>query len=202
MSQFSSEEAARLIALDEGLRAEADHMLADSGLGPIISAAGFVMVGSYAMHTMTWRDLDFERVAESPDWEQHWIVGKELSTSSWVWRFSCLNAYRDPRGVHDSGFYWGLRASNPLGGPIWKLDLWTARKGEFALDKREKWSRLLTEENRLHILAIKEALCNTPEYRRTILSVHIYEAVLENNIRGLEAFREWHKARYGKKDTP
>jgi hypothetical protein len=197
MSQFSPEETARLQALDEGLRAEADQMLADSDLGPIISRAGFVAVGSYTTRTMTWRDLDFERVAESPDWEQHWAVGKELATSGWVWRFSCVDAYRDPRGHHDSGFYWGLRASNPLGGPIWKLDLWTARRSEFALDKREKWNRLLTEENRLHILAIKAALCDTSEYRESVFSIQVYEAVLENNIRGLEEFREWHKARYG-----
>jgi len=197
MSQFSPEETARLLALDEGLRAEADQMLADSGLGSIVAEAGFTMVGSYTTRTMTWRDLDFERVAESPDWEQHWALGRQLATSDWGWGFSCVNAYRDPRTPNDWGFYWGLRATNPQGGPIWKLDLWTARQGEFAIEKREKWSRLLTEENRLHILAIKKALCDTSEYRQSVFSVQIYEAVLEENIRGLEAFREWHKARYG-----
>jgi len=36
------------------------------------------------------------------------------------------------------------------------------------------------------------------EYRRSILSVHIYEAVLEYDIHTLKAFREWWQAKYSK----
>jgi hypothetical protein len=39
-------EATRLFALDEALRAEADRMLADSGIGAILADAGYVAVGS------------------------------------------------------------------------------------------------------------------------------------------------------------
>jgi len=53
----------------------------------------------------------------------------------------------------------------------------------------------MTEERRSRVLAIKEAVCTQPEYRRSLLSVHIYEAVLEHGVREVAAFREWWQAR-------
>ena len=61
--------------------------------------------------------------------------------------------------------------------------MWTARREEFCPEARDRWIRLLTEETRFHILAIKEAVCNHPEYRKSMLSVHIYEAVLDKLVR-------------------
>ncbi|MHB1462451.1 MAG: hypothetical protein ACYC1M_14285 [Armatimonadota bacterium] len=145
------------------------------------------------MHTMVWRDLDFERMVDSPDWLDHWKLGKHLSETGWTWRFSCIDAYRDQCNPGDFGYYWGIRASNPDGGPIWKLDFWTARPNEFApgIEQRATWTSLMTEQARFQILAIKEAVCNLPEYRKTLLSVHIYEAVLEQRIAGFDAFWQW-----------
>ena len=65
----------RLFALDEALRAEGQAVLEASGLGALIDEYGFLPVGSQAMHTMTWRDLDFERIQDPPDWEEHSIAG-------------------------------------------------------------------------------------------------------------------------------
>ena len=56
----------------------------------------------------------------------------------------------------------------------------------------------MIDEARAHILAIKEAVCHSPEYRDTMLSVHVYEAVLEHGVRGIEAFRDWWRPRYGR----
>jgi len=49
----------------------------------------------------------------------------------------------------------------------------------------------MTEKARLDILVIKEAVHTHPEYRKTLLSVHIYEAVLEHGVSGIEVFRDW-----------
>lgn len=188
-------EAERLNRLDADLRREADEFLLRSGLGRIISAAGYVPVGSYTMRTMVWRDLDFEKMVDNPNWQDHWRLGDTLAGIEGVYRLSCIDAYRDPHFM-DYGLYWGVRASGP-NGTVWKFDLWTARPEEFApgLERRAKWMELLTDENRLDILAIKEAVHTRGEYGKTILSVHIYEAVLEHGIGSVEDFMDWWSAR-------
>ena len=188
-------EAERLFSTEEALRTEADEMLAQSGLGAILQHAGYQAVGSYEMHTMTWRDLDFERY-EEPDWQRHWEVGTGLAATGWPWRQVCTDHYRHPWRP-EKGLYWGLRVAPPGGGETWKLDLWTARPEEFApaVRRREAWASLMTDETRSYVLAIKEAVCAEPEYRKSMLSVHVYEAVLERGVGGVEEFREWWRER-------
>ena len=190
----------RLFALDASLRTEADQILEKSGLSIIIREEGYKPVGSYVMQTMTWRNLDFERTDDHPDIKRHWELGARFVQTGWVWGLNCINAYRAPRGMGDEGLYWGLRMHNPKNGDIWKLDLWTARPEEYEpyLPRRDLWTSRLTEDSRYHILAIKEAVCNLPDYGKSLLSVHIYEAVLEHGIRGIDEFREWWKNNYGK----
>ena len=191
-----------LFKLDNDLHIEADLMLKETGLGKIIKEAGYKPVGSYVMRTMTWRDLDFERSQEPPDWHNHLDLGKKLTKFGWIWEFDCMNTFiTDYFPNLPKGYYWGMRGEYPKGGQTWKFDLWTAREEEFAREspKRNEWMNKLTEVKRYYILSIKDALCNTLEYRRIIHSVDIYEAVLECNIQTLEEFREWWKAKYGNK---
>jgi hypothetical protein len=200
---MSHPDAERLFALDAALRAEADAVLADSGIGSVLEDAGYMAVGSYAMRTMVWRDLDFERHAE-PDWDFHWQIGTRLAETGWCVRLQCVDVYREQ--WMDFGYYWGVRVAppgrskpTPPGDPtVWKLDIWMARPAEFATTAplRAKWASLMTEESRSDILAIKEAAHQWPEYRKSLLSVHIYEAVLEHGVRGVDEFREWWLARY------
>jgi hypothetical protein len=193
----TGDEIRRLLGLDAALRAEADAMLAASGIGPVLAEAGYCAVGSYVMHTMAWRDLDFERYQE-PDWEEHWEVATRLAHTGWCTRLQCVNVYREKAFV-DYGFYLGLRVADPADPEpqpkddpaVWKLDLWTARRHEYTLEPRARWASLLTEEKRALILAIKEAVCGRPEYRKTMLSVHIYEAVLDRGIETLDGFLQW-----------
>jgi hypothetical protein len=195
MSDLPASEGRRLLALDEQLRAEADRVLDESGLGAIIAESGYQPVGSYVMRTMTWRDLDFERVQEPPSWQDHWLLGLQLAGSGWPWRQVCVNAYRDPRTPGEHGLYWGLRVASPGGGETWKLDLWTARADEYTAEPRQRWQQNMTEHHRLHILAIKDAVWDRPEYRRSLLSVHIYEAVIEQGIAGVDEFMAWWQRR-------
>lgn len=197
MDKSLDENRKRLFALDAGLRAEADKILKEAGLGKIIKEEGFKPVGSYAMKTMTWRDLDFERYDESPDWQEHWEFGFRLSKHTWLWSLDCIDAWRDPRSIKDAGYYWGLCATRPGAKEYWKLDLWTASREDFARSapNRPLWESRLNDDTRYHILEIKEAVCNLPIYRRNLLSVHIYEAVLEQGIKGIDEFWGWWKRR-------
>ncbi len=197
MNKSLEENRERLFELDAGLRVEADKMLKESELGRIIKEEGFHPVGSYVMKTMTWRDIDFERCDESPDWRKHWKLGERLAKLNWVWGLSAINAYADPRHPGDQGHYWGLRVVRPGEKEFWKIDLWTARREEFerSAPKRPLWESRLTEDARYYILEIKEAVCQLSEYRNNLLSVHIYEAVLENGVKGINEFWEWWKGR-------
>ncbi len=186
-----------LLDLDVALRAEADAMLRTTGLGDLITKAGYHAVGSYVMRTMVWRDLDFEREVDNPTWTEHWEFGRDLAGTGHIWKFSCVDAYRDRRNPGDRGFYWGIQFDYPAGGPIWKIDLWSAKQGEFESPKRALWMSRLTDESRARILQIKNAVWNHPDYRKTLLSVHIYEAVLEDGVSGLDNFWAWWKPKHG-----
>jgi hypothetical protein len=178
-------DASRLFAAEASLRAEADAMLATSGIDAILAGAGYTAIGSYAMRTMTRRDLDFER-ADEPDWARHWEVGTQLAATGWCVRLRCSNVYKE--GFFDYGLYWEVRVVDPAReGPakpddptVWTLDLWTARAEEFAPARavRAEWTNAMTEEARSLILALKEVLCREPRYGRSLTAMHIYEAVL------------------------
>jgi len=201
-------EANRLFALDAALRAEADQILSDSSIGAILQDAGYVAVGSCVMRTMVWRDLDFERHGE-PDWKLHWHLGTRLAETGWCVRLQCIDVYREAWGEH--GYYWGVRVARPdraeaapPGDPsVWKLDLWMARPEEFAqaADRRQVWQSLITDETRSYILAIKEAVCQRPDYRKALLSTHVYDAVLQHGVRNVDGFLHWWQLRYGRTDV-
>ena len=178
-------DASRLFAAEASLRTEADAMLTASGIGTILTGAGYVAVGSYAVRTMTRRDLDFEH-AEEPDWARHWEVGTQLARTGWCVRLRCTDVYKEAWAGY--GLFWEVRVVDPAReGPakpddptVWTLDLWTARAEEFAPARalRAKWMSAMTEEARSFILALKEVLCREPRYGRSLMAMHIYEAVL------------------------
>jgi len=192
-------DAPELFALDEALRTEGCEMLQRSGIGAILQGAGFLPVGSQMTHTMTWRDLDFERIQEPPDWQSHWELGQRLAATGWCVRLNCVDSYRSSGG-QEPGYYWGLRVIPPARLELsiesdlaWKLDVWTARAHEYepVPENRRRWAAEMTESKRADILAIKRELWHTAEYRRTVLSVHIYEAVLSGGVDDIAGFWKW-----------
>ncbi|HUT74560.1 MAG TPA: hypothetical protein VM221_06975 [Armatimonadota bacterium] len=86
-------DAPRLFALDGTLRAEADQMLAASGIGAILAECGYQPVGSYVMHTMTWRDLDFECPEDQPQPGVKWDLGTRLAATGWCLRLQFEDFY-------------------------------------------------------------------------------------------------------------
>ncbi|MEN6546155.1 MAG: hypothetical protein ABFE07_08955 [Armatimonadia bacterium] len=197
-------DAERLFGIDEALRREADEMLAASGIGGILSEHDFQAVGSYAMKTMTWRDVDFELHAE-PEPEAFWTLCRKLAGTGWCVRMQCVDHYRE-QVFAPYGLYCGLRVAPPgrtepapKDGPgTWKLDIWTMREAE-AEDrvghKRHLWARRMNDENRAYILAIKEAMCKLPDYGGRMIATHIYEAVLEQDIHDADSFFHWWRRR-------
>jgi len=195
-------DAARLFALDEGLRAEADRVLAESGIGAILNEYGYQPVGSYVMRTMTWRDLDFELPEDPPQRDIKWDFGSRLARTGWCVRLQFEDFRPQQAPELPKGLYWGARLVEPALRDqvrydgfvdIWKLDMWSGPPSVFAANGQRgaEWMHKITDETRSYILAVKEAVCYNPEYRRTMLSVHIYDAVLHHGVRDVAAFREW-----------
>ncbi len=172
------------------------------GLRAILAEYGYQAVGSYAMRTMTWRDLDYERPEESPDWPRHWEIGTQLAATGWCVRLNCVNHYWE--GWYLPGLYWGLRVADPRkcasaareDPTVWKMDLWSLPAEGYHRGRAqcEAWLSQMTEESRALLLAIK---ARHPDYRRSLLSVHVYEGVLEHGAQSEEEFRVWWEGRHG-----
>src|SRR5665213_507844 len=79
----------------------------------------------------------------------------------------------------------------------WKFDIsfWTAERSPRELSYLDEMRRRLTEETRLAILWIKDVWHRLPSYRTSVLSVDIYDAVLEHGVRTPSAFDAYLSAR-------
>jgi len=194
-------DAKRLFALDEGLRREADEMLAASGIGAILKGRWFELVGSYAMQTMTRRDLDLELLTE-PDWDKFWSTCSALAATGWCTRLQCVDVYRE--GWAPYGLYCGLRVTAPHAPPkgdavVWTIDTWTMRQAEAEEQfgrQRRLWQKRLNDETRSYILAIKQATTRLAESGTVIAAAYVYEAVLEQDIHDDDSFFGWWRRKY------
>jgi hypothetical protein len=184
------------------IRKEADDLLYRKGVFEILSKYGNVHIsGSYSLDLMTWRDLDLyletEHVTESAFFE----LGKELVNILHPIKMS----YRNETGRKDkelpNGLYWGIYLGNERKG-AWKIDVWAVSSNELQerLEYCEILKRKLTPENRSNILEIKYRCWQHPGYRRSFLSTDIYTAVLSDNVRGYEEFKEYLKLMSSKEE--
>ena len=59
----------------------------------------------------------------------------------------------------------------------------------------EAFSRQLTAQQRITIVALKLAYWNTPRYRDSITSALIYEAVVQHGVTNRDAFEQFVQSR-------
>lgn len=181
------------------LQAEGREILDRLQVLPLIGRLGDpVIVGSFALGLMVWRDIDIEIYCRelSPD-----VIFEALRPLASVPGIHKLN-FRDwsgPRADPEvpDGYYWGVGYTSPSGAD-WKLDLWfvventTHRMGgELLASTPPK----LTLEARRAILHLKSLWFEHPSYRKGIYSVDIYDAVLEHGITTPEQFERYLRER-------
>jgi hypothetical protein len=87
------------------------------------------------------------------------------------------------------GLYWGIRTDD-LSGAGWKIDLWGVSPAvcEERLSYCASMMTRIDADARFAILTIKNDVCRRPEYRKTITSQQIYDAVLNSGVRTTEDF--------------
>lgn len=179
-----------LINQDMALRAEADQLLCDTGLKKTLSRFGTVHIGgSYALQLMTWRDLDVYLEAPGLAVSEFFTLGNQIAGLLDPWKMFFTNNRQQLDATYPPALYWGIRLGDIRKG-AWKIDLWAMESADCcrALENSNKLAARLTAESRQAILSLKSQLCHHPDYRDTITSQMIYDAVLDQGVSTLDAF--------------
>jgi len=179
-----------LLARQSALQAEADAAVADLDLADDLAAIGkAVRVGSSALGLMVKRDVDLTVACEKLDGatlEAIRTLGLRIARHPRVWQLTL----RDDSGEwniepddYPDGVYLGLRYRSAQK-QDWNFDIWFVDEPDRQPDLAHLRTLLprLTDESRVAILAIKEALATDPEYGRSIHGVDVYEAVLDHGV--------------------
>lgn len=177
------------------LQAEADAIVEEMHLKQLLAEAGTpVKVGSAALGLMAWRDLDITVVCSMLNIVAISGIASQLMSNPRV---------RDLKFINDTG-NWNTDPSYPDGyflgvtyeskiGTKWELDIWFVDEPE----KQPDLQHIRTLPDRLtpaaivSILSIKTLWATRAEYGEQVTSFDIYTAVLDNNVRTPDEFKQW-----------
>ena len=171
------------------LKQEADDLMSACGLADLLATyPQWFVGGSYSYDLMVWRDLDVYVLDLTHNLKLCFEIALALTERLPAWK----SRFTNNLGQDPSGYYWGLKTGDERAG-AWKLDLWFLDQAGFDAhrDYTTAMNKRLTTETRSAICAIKESYWQQAEYRNTVTSDHIYRAVLESNVRGVEEFKQW-----------
>lgn len=177
------------------IKREADEILYNRGLMDILNSFGLPFVhGSYALDLMTWRDLDIYLQVDTLSITNFFVLGERICSALVPVKMSFRNEVIAQTKGLPAGLYWGVYLGNERAG-AWKIDVWAVRAPECQrlLQYGDTIKQKLTAEAIERILAIKSGCWQDPEYRRSYNSADIYTAVLEENVTGLEEFKEYRR---------
>ena len=178
------------------LRQEATALLDKEGLLSMLKAVGTTQViGSYALDTMTWPDIDISmNLPQAQNVELFFELAQRIATKFEITKMSYSNHYIRNFPGFDHGLYWGIQLR--YAGTEWKVDLWGYNDTDYQrhIAEANELFRQLQQADRLAILRIKYVICQQPEYRGHVYnSMAIYRAVLEDKVESVDGFNAWLK---------
>ena len=176
------------------LRREATALLDKEGLLSMLKAVGTTQViGSYALDTMTWPDIDISmNLPQAQNVELFFELAQRIATKFEITKMSYSNHYIRNFPGYDHGLYWGIQLR--YAGTEWKVDLWGYNDTDYQrhIAEANELFRQLQQADRLAILRIKYVICQQPEYRGNVYnSMAIYRAVLEDKVESVDGFNAW-----------
>jgi hypothetical protein len=180
------------------LKTEADAMVARADLGAALAGyATWFIGGSYAYDLMAWRDLDVYVLDPARSLRGCFEVAAQVTERLGATK----SRFTDSRGGQPDGLYWGIRLGDSRRG-AWKLDLWFLAAASYEQHQRyvETMRARLTPEHRATILALKAQYWSRPEYRDTITSHDLYEAVLTHGAKNEMEFEQYLGSRPARSD--
>lgn len=181
------------LAIDASIRKEADEIIYGKGLHNILSGFGIPFyTGSYALHLMTWRDLDIYLETENLSEKNFFELGSKIVVQFQPAKMSFRNERIAKTSGLPNGLYWGIYLGNERAG-AWKIDVWTMDIDECRqrLGYCDNLFKRISDSDRKKILEIKSKCWQDPLYRRSYSSSDIYSAVLDKGIENFEQFRKW-----------
>jgi hypothetical protein len=150
-----------------------------------------VVVGSVSTGLVVAPDIDMEIYAADPQIAQGFQVMAEVAESSNVVRVDFKNDF-DTRG---QWLYWEIHYQDE-DRVLWNIETYFCGTGDPYAHMSERlteaMAKVLTDEHRVAILAIKEALCESG-LMKDLKSTDIYRAVMDDSIRTVDTFLEWIK---------
>jgi hypothetical protein len=194
-----------LLKQQEELQKEANEVLNRLDLIAALEKYGKpFMVGSFALGLLTRRDIDIEVVVASLDKKQvqgicSYLVGLDHPRMD----LTVMDNTVDKVPQLPNGYYVGVQYipkeipfvdRNPKSPLAWQIDIhFLTEENSKARAKVEEIKSKLTPDKRLSILEIKKEIATHPKYHRTVFSIDIYNAVLDQGINNLEEFKKYMK---------
>jgi hypothetical protein len=192
--------AHELLKRQDALQAEAWRTLAALDLAAALAPIGPIeVIGSLATGLMVWRDIDLHVVApDLPSAVAHDAMARyfghpQIGAIRYRYDHAARNLADDPR---DDRYYYALFYQSE-NGHEWKVDIsiWIADPPHVERLPPANLVARLNDETRLAILWIKDQWYARPEYRMTVSSVDIYDAVLDHGVRAPTEFAAYLRAR-------
>jgi len=175
------------------IKSQADKLLENWNLLNYLNKYGDAYsVGSVALDLMTWRDIDLEVICEKEPSKNDAIdVARYLFNIDGFRKVSPID-YSDGDGIKKpKGLYIGAEYID-LDKNKWKVDVWLlATSLARTKEKTEEIRNDLTPEYKEIILDIKSQVHDHPLYRKKIVSVDIYDAVIKNGVKNLDDFKKY-----------
>lgn len=152
------------------------------------------VVGSVALRVVVRPDIDIAIVTEQPRVQDGFAVVAECATIPRVVRGRFRRDLPPGDPIFPSGLYWKLdyQADD---GVVWTIDMWLLERGDpGGLDTTTRLGRLLTDDRRAAVLAIKEAAAAQD---RRVSGYMVCQAAIDDEVGSLEEFDRWVARREG-----
>jgi hypothetical protein len=178
------------------LREEAEAVAADLNLSEQLGHLGHpVWVGSVALGLMVRPDLDITVVCQELDESAVVALGGLFALQLYVRQVTYRDdtaMWNDEPETYPDGLYLGVKyCRDPE--REWNLDIWFVDEPDRQPDLAHlrTLAPRLDHERRVAILRIKDHAAARPEYGRSVRSIDVYTAVLDDGVRTPAEFDQW-----------
>lgn len=176
------------------LEKDALEIFSDLGLDKYFADFGKVkLVGSITYGLMSWEDLDIDLITKAvPDDELFWNTAKFLMKNKNIKLLLLADNRTGQKEINrPKSIYLGVKYiyKNSV---EWKIDIRLIQRNEVqvlpdwmgSIDK-------LDDSRKLVILKIKDRIKENPEYHKSISSMDVYDAVINQEVDSFKAFMKW-----------